>query len=460
MKTIHQDNLRAWFGIDAFSSIPGWGDVTKQPDGSWIITPESREKLREYIGKLAWEGVNGKHMLPYAGWLKDGMQNPEDCFTPYIFENGKWNLDKRNPYYWPIVIEIIGIFKEFNVEMIYCAFDNCQYWQNPSWACWANNIQGIQNYMQDVPRSLAWVQEVMDNIGGYDNVLIEDVNEGIPWDGLENAKNWFRATAQALKDKGLEPERFSVGVNLARKPYLGNFIFQPTIEFQEWTKNICEGVFGDAESHGTILVVHSVLGDMGGWYEGPAWHDAPELTFGQMFHEPIWAWGPTYTKRKWIVSNDGNNDKDSAEARENFKKMCSWSMANIQQVTEVGHRMIFEMECDSLDLEVKLTGARAMAEGLGTQNLVNYHRKEYAPEVPPVPPECKIGETKTAKCKDGSIMVTDTCGDDGKWKPTGMVCPPMKCSCLYFLNTGDTAFGIVNFLKCIFGKIEKYCKKI
>jgi hypothetical protein len=465
MKTIHQDNLRAWFGIDAFSTIPNWGDVTKMADGSWVITPKSRERLREYVGRLAWEGINGKHMLPYAGWLNpNGMQKPEDCFTPYIYENGAWDLDKRNLYYFPIVKEVIGIFKEFNVEMPYCLFDNCQYWVNrplgdagiPYWACWMFNKQGNQNYMQDIPRSVAWAQEVMDNIGGYDNVLIEVVNEGQEWGGLENTKNWFRAIAQAVKDKGLEPERFSVGVNLTRKNYLGNFTFQPTVEFQEWTKNICEGVFGDSESHGIILPVHGVLGDMGGWYEGPKFHSAPELVFGQMFHEPIWAWGPVYTRRKWIVSNDGNNDKDSPEAREAFNKMCAWSMANIQQVTEVGYRMIYEMECDSLDLEVKLAGARAMAEGLGIQNLVNYHRKEYTPEVPP---ECKIGETKTMVCKGGSTIITDTC-EGGKWKPTGAVCPPVKCSCFYYLNIHDTAFGIVNFLKCLFGKIEKYCKKI
>jgi len=434
MKTNHQDNLRAWFGIDAFSTIPGWGDVTKIPDGSFVITPESRERLREYIGKLAWEGINGKHMLPYAGWLQDKtMQAPEDCFTPYVYENGKWNLDKRNPYYWPIVKEVIGIFKEFNVEMPYCLFDNCQFWKNPAWACWSNNHQGIQNYMQDILRSVAWVQEAVQQIGGYDNVLFEAVNEGQEWGGLPNSKNWFRNVCQTLYNNGIEPERFSVGVNLARKNYLGDFTFQPTTEFQEWTKAISEEVWGEIPSLGITLPVHGVLGDMGGWYENGVFRSAPELIFGQMFHEANWAWGPVHTKRVWIVSNDGNPDKDSAQAREAFKKMCAWSMQNINQIKANGqHRIIYEMECDSGDLAVKLIGARAMAEGVGVQNLVNYHRKEYVPEVPP---ECQIGQTKTEKCWDGSVIITHVC-KEGKWQATGTACPvkPPTCTAWYHLK--------------------------
>jgi len=73
--------------------------------------------------------------------------------------------------------------------------------------------------------------------------------------------------------------------------------------------------------------------------------------------------------------------------------------------------------------------------------------------------ECKIGETKTETCWDGSTIITHTC-EQGKWKATGNVCPvkPTDCKCIYYLGIRNSWFGIGNFFKCIFGKIEKYCK--
>jgi hypothetical protein len=78
--------------------------------------------------------------------------------------------------------------------------------------------------------------------------------------------------------------------------------------------------------------------------------------------------------------------------------------------------------------------------------------------VPYVKPECYIGEVKTETCWDGSTIITHTC-ENGKWVPTNTTCPPQDCKCIYYLNIHDTLFGIPNFLKCITGNKDKYCKK-
>jgi hypothetical protein len=427
MKTIHADNLRVWSGVDAFSTVPGWGDATKQNDGTFIITPESREALRKDVAALAWEGINGKRMLPYAGWLLNGMQTAEECLTPYILENGKFNLDKRNPSYWPIVKEILAIFKFYNVEMIYCLFDNCQYWHNPTWACWANNVQSLENYMQDIARSKLWAQEVVSEIGGFDNVLFEVVNEGVEWGGIPNAKNWFRTIFGALKDGGIDADRVSVGTNLERGNYLGNGEFKGDTNLQEWCKSVAEEIWGEKPAWGVYLPVHGVTGDVKQWNYNNIWHNAPELTFGQFYHQPMWYWAQnSAVPRRFYLSNDGLKDKDSVQARETWKQMCGDAMKNYQLIHPVtGHKLVFEMECDGA-MDIRIEGVKKMAEGIGVQNLVNYHKIVYEPEVPP---ECKIGETKIEPCWDGSTIITHTCVNS-KWTPTGNVCsvkPAYKC---------------------------------
>jgi hypothetical protein len=77
-----------------------------------------------------------------------------------------------------------------------------------------------------------------------------------------------------------------------------------------------------------------------------------------------------------------------------------------------------------------------------------------------VAPECKIGEVKKETCWDGSEITTYTC-ENGKWVPTGNTCPeqPTNCKCIYYINWNDTLFGIPNFIKCVLGLKDPYCKK-
>jgi len=52
-----------------------------------------------------------------------------------------------------------------------------------------------------------------------------------------------------------------------------------------------------------------------------------------------------------------------------------------------------------------------------------------------VEPECQIGQTKTEKCWDGSVIITHVC-KEGKWQATGTACPvkPPTCTAWYHLK--------------------------
>jgi hypothetical protein len=406
MKLIHADNPRLWFNLDGFGTVRPWGFVTKLSDGSFVITDEDFEKLEKEVAAVAWEGINGRRFLPYGGWLPRvwnaatnqwdyPMQDPKVCFTPYILDGEKWHLDWENSYYWPIVVRVAKLLKKYNTEMVMVLFDNCQFWRNPAWACWANNVQGLSSYMDDPVRAVRHTQRAILELGGMDNVLWEIVNEGEPLGDMQRAKDWYRAQFETLRDGGIPPENISVGACLQRGQYLGDGKWAGVIALQDWLKGVAEEVFGYRESLRIMLPVHNATDHPGEWWDGSKWVAAPGIPFGQMVGQANHFWGGNSTDRRCILSNDGLDDKDSAAALVVWRAMIRDRVRNYKQISDVvGHKVVYEFLSDSIDPTVKLAGIRdtviGFCEGMQKQAsecLVNFHRTEYVAPVEETPVE-------------------------------------------------------------------------
>ena len=357
---LHDKNLRVWFDLEPILA----GRDVDLVDGKWKLR---REVMRQRVALLAWQGVNGMRILPYGGWNPNGtMQKAEECFTPYLVENGKFNLDRPNPDYWPIIYDVAWIMAEFNVEMWFCLFDNCQFWHNPAWACWRNNIQGRGNYMEDLERSEAWTLEAVNNLGHLPNVGWVVCNEADDFGNPKRADNWYTTILTALKDCGVKPEHISLGAILNKATGYENGEFIRKRCLQDAAKSVSHEVFGEPAAYERYLPVHSVTDD-----------PSAQWLYGILHAEAM-----AYFKHlNCILSNDGCKDKDSTKNRVLWREMCA---ATIPQITSK-RKIIFEFLSDSDSIETKIASAQYMAEGIGKSWLVNWHRKPYVPEPEPAP---------------------------------------------------------------------------
>jgi hypothetical protein len=216
---------------------------------------------------------------------------------------------------------------------------------------------------------------------------------------MEQAKAWLRAVCGTLRDGGVPPENVSVGICLDRWPYVGDGKFQGGTLFQEWAKCIAGETWGEPAAFRVQLPVHQVAANPGEWrLNDNIWRSAPELVFGQMYHEANYFWGDNATPRVKILSNDGNDPKDTPESIDLWRRMVESNVRDsVYHHPQVGYRTIFEYLSDSSELPVHQAGMRAtvagLCAGLGKppeQVLVNYHRKAYVapgPEIPDPPPD-------------------------------------------------------------------------
>ncbi len=353
--------VRAWFDLEPILA----GRDVDFVDGHW---KSRREKIREKIGRLSYEaGISGFAYLPYGGWNENKtMQKAEECFAPYLVEDGKFNLDKPNPDYWPIIEEVADICAEAGCEFQYVLFDHCQFMDSPPWACWLNNVQGRRSYLEDIPRSEKHVAAAADHLARRSNVGFRMINEGKEEKGaMAGAKAWYVAMFRVLKAKGVSPERIDAGAPLSLGKWDGTKWIRDLV-LQDHVKACAKQVFGEAPGKKIILPAHNITED-----------PSPQFP-----HGPLWREFVDYfcNRLPGRLSNDGRKpDKDSKESLVLWRDMCAATVP-------LGQRFILEMLSDRLDLAGKIESALYMTAGIGASNLANYHRKPYVPETQPVEP--------------------------------------------------------------------------
>jgi hypothetical protein len=409
-----------------------WGKLIY--DGNFHIdTIKTYNALR----KSANKGGNAIRILPISlfGIEEEPINDTEEAkakvakeakpkiFSPFFYDAvaEKWNLQLFNDYYFPIVREYIAVAESLNMKVLFELYDNCGFWPtcqhlNP----WRVNIQGLYDFYSAGDIGKAYVAKCIDELGDSVEYLLgnELTHEGVANEVMD-----------VLFSKGLKP--WGCGADLD----IPSEMAQTSVMKKECVK--AEELWGEDFKVQLFRTCHSSFDQ-----------NSPRMI------QPV-AWWQYHSIQ---FSTDGMFPRPSViQMQDAVKYVLDRLPVDVPQYGQGGKiRLAFENCCDTIDWDYEASLIEAIVSaaesyGLTFENKGKYPNDQIA--------ECKIGETKIETCWDNSTIITHTC-ENGKWKPTGATCPvrPTNCKCIYYLNINDTLFGIPNFIKCILGKKEKYCK--
>lgn len=413
------------------------------------------DKWEIWCQKSANAGANGIRILPYSPWSQDGGGVPiEKLWSPYILENGKWNLDKYNDLYFDTLTKMVAIAAEYNIKIWYSLFDNCQFHHGATEVSpWGNNVQGFNQYYDSLTYALKWTDKVFSVLGR--RVFYEIINEGAKRDyPIKEAAEWNVAIFDRLIAKGVIEEEICWGA-ISAATYEGN------------------GVWEDDRQKSLQTIILSTIKERPGKIQSyRSMHGvgvANEVLYNETFPASYcgeWAldwWGGNHTGKGFLSDDGVKNGSSQNDVKPNgtYRRPSpeEWYAVSKIILADDGDKInkyVIERLPSNMNPDVWIPTmesiSKAYFERYG-QWPVNYGKYPYTSE-------CKVGETKSQICWDGSTIVTHTC-EGGKWTPTENTCPeePTDCKCIYYLNIHDTMLGIPNFLKCLFKKIPPYCKK-
>jgi len=194
----------------AISDPNQWGEFScLNRDGTLDI-----EKYSNYIREFANMGCNSTREIPYLITDKNykGSKKQRN-FLPFIFENGKYNLDKFNQVFFDNLKEMIKSAYRHNMSFQVVIFDRCHGLQKNS--PWLLNNKNIKNwydwntYSKDYTiKVLDTLKELKKEIPNVD-LLIELENEphltGFCKSGIE--------TMKLLKEYGYKDNQIELGVS-------------------------------------------------------------------------------------------------------------------------------------------------------------------------------------------------------------------------------------------------------
>ncbi|MFA5031184.1 MAG: hypothetical protein WC495_06385 [Patescibacteria group bacterium] len=416
------------------------------------------DKWENWCQKSANAGANGIRILPYSPWSQEGGGVPiEKLWSPYILENGKWNLNKYNDKYFEILSQMVAVAAKYNLKIWYSLFDNAQFHHGSTEVSpWGNNVQGFDDYYDSLPYALKWTDKVFSVLGR--KVFYEIINEGVKRNlPIKAAAEWNVEIFDRLLSKGVIEEEICWGASSAA-----------TYENGVWEE--------DRNNSLQTIILSTVKFRPGKIQSYRSMHNVGvynEVKDGEIFpasYHGEWAlnwWGGSHTG-KGFLSDDGvangasDNDikpngkyrRPSPEQWYNVAKLILKNDANKI------NKWVIERLPSNMNPDVWVPTMEAISKAYFEKYGVwpeNYGKFPYIAE-------CQTGEVKKSICWDGSEIITHTCVEN-KWVETGNTCPEQpeppdqKCSCFHYLNIKDFLFGVPNFIKCLFGKLEPYCKE-
>lgn len=426
----------------------GWFD-----DNGRLIDDVCREDLR----KAANSGAGATRLFKPTAEL--------------LVSPGLWDVSK----YDPIVIEdtkkAIAHCREFNIQPWLTL------WFNHSEPTpWKNNIQGLRDMYSSIPLSEAlvemWVRELGTDV--YFEICCEPVYKGNgtsqSYMNPGSSSYWLAKMIEKLWLLGVPADHICYGAELIYEyiPATKNFKVNST---RDMFGQAAEVVRVDLKKLGWSLDKINKnlnLGLLAQHNCGRASEEMDGVFFPRGYDNQfcIDTWGKTNSSRMAMVSDDGlpqgkpyvsNPQPDGRWPRPTPEEEYVAAKNTIQYPS--GKPWVIEVLGYKHNEEIY---AQLEKVEQAVFEIFGQHSENYGKFPDPITPdECKIGEIKTSTCPDGSTIITHTC-ENGKWVETGNTCPvepDQKCSCWYYLNIHDTMFGIPNFLKCITGKINKYCKE-
>jgi len=452
-------------------------------NGKWTLDAIACEN---YTWQISYDGCDIWRDLPWSVW---GVSNIEDVFCAFGITGGQFDLSKWNQEWFDVTKQKIIIRNLKGIrhhQELTCA--NELNGDESAYSPWVHNIQGIKSFYEaaaDVYLK-AFIEKCIVEFAGLD-VVYGQGNECNDWRMVRVCKDVINPT---LKAHGLVP--FSYAGTF--KPFFPFKYDAPAREivqrfgltgkdlmrdcrtvrdtpawFNTLTPDEKEIILTVANST-TASPLHEMKKDVG--YLWGAESNIEEIVFKPAHH-------CSNAEDEQIIlmlryDSDDTNITLSDDGAFDGHSECDWNLGTNGKmykrpsgdewkgmVTKVINTkklgsVIFEHtpeKQDNLDCQAGTVAAISEAifarTGKYPENWQKYPKPVF---------ECNTGETKTQICGDGSTIVTHTC-EGGRWVETGNVCPnPQTCKCIYYLNIHDSWFGIGNFIKCIFGAKEKYCK--
>jgi len=442
--------------------------------------------FENYVWPLSYAGCDIWRDLPWSVW---GVSRIEDVFCAFGITDGKFDLSKWNEEWFEITRQKIIIKNRYGIkhsQELTCA--NELTGPEAVYSPWCNNIQGIKNFYEaaaDVYLK-AFIEKCIVEFAGLD-VVYGQGNECNDWRMVRVSKDVINKT---LKANNLIP--FSYAGTF--KPF---FPFEYDAPAREIVQRFglpgrdlmkdCRTVRDTPEYFNTltpdeqeiILTVansttasplHEMKKDVG--YMWGAASNIEEIVFKPAHHcsnkddEQIIL--------MLLYDSDDTNICLSDDGAFDGHSECDWNLGTngkmykrpsgdewngmvlkVLNTKKLGEVWFEHTPEKNEDIDCQAATIEAISQSIFQktgQYPINY--KKYPKPVF----ECNTGETQTQVCGDGSTIITHTCVN-GKWTETGNTCPPPQdCKCVYYLNIHDSWLGIPNFVKCILGLKEKYCK--
>lgn len=452
----------SWLGIFA----TGWNPSDPNFEGGCMKDMQLNEdQFKAFIHQSRFYGANRCRIFPYeTKWVPSA----DKMFSPVLWDSTKqkWNLDLFNEEYFLALDKVVEIASINNIKIMYSLFDNCQYHgddRNHKMAPWINNVQGFTNYFASFDYALKWVKKIYQRYGNRMDYEVCNELSQIQGYNPQACGQWAAKIADYLIQAGCPNRNICWGPVPKGEMVDGKWDVDEdkdlTVQACRYLSNMIDARTGKQyrenrpQDQDLILCTTHNIG---------IYPDDPE---DEIAATQMWGDGRT---RWFLASDDGqsvgkskwNSEPDGTWRRGDYKQTYDTCKFILSKCGGEDGKTSLESLPSNTKPSAWLDNMKGMADAY--KNRYGSYPVNYGTPDPVYPPpaECKVGETKTATCSDGSTIVTHTC-ENGKWKETGNVCPvepDKKCSCFYYLNINDTMFGIPNFLKCIFGKIDKYCK--
>jgi hypothetical protein len=420
------------------------------------------EEVKRRVRLSANAGANGMTILLYAPW---DSKNTNDFLCPFYLEGDKYDMRKYSLEYDNIFVKVVKTIMEeipSNFMLEICYLDNCQTHHdapNPyKWKGVTMNKQGYRSfYDMTYIDHCKFIDHIEELIQPWSERIRRKVGNELPviLNGMVNVKTpvgtvTVPKSVKLVYDLG----RYLYDVKGIPANMLGWGGVPGTVVWKDVTENgvtkkkfvveyiDSEGNVIDANNSKTDSmhvqldrianridpafakeVLVEVHGSCGGYKD----ESQPQPSFWSCMAVDFY--GSTHT-RKFDLSNDGDNCKVKKYQSEVDKLdnglYCRWNEQTHYDV----YRYVFKNNKAGRQFKVE-TLPQSWKSDYGVVNF-RYVAKAYKDEYkvplfnenkyPPIVPECKLGDTKTEKCSDGSTIITHTC-IDGKWQPTGNVCP-------------------------------------
>lgn len=467
--------FNSWLCI--FANQTGEG-IVSGTIGSFSI---DLEELKRRVRISANAGANGMTILLYAPWDSKGTN---DFLCPFVLEGDKYNMLSYSPEYDKILVETVKTIMElipenFMLEIVYV--DNCQTHHNaPNPYFWENVVMNIQGYLSYYDMSYADHCAFIDHIEGliqpWTNRIRRKVGNELPvkWNGTvkvdtpegpviipKSVKLVYDLGRYLYEKKGIPANMIGWGGIIGKVTYnesTKKFIVDEPTSMHVQLDRVANRM-DPAFAREVLVEVHGAC-------DGYMQSGIPQPSFNSRLS--VQFYGKNHA-RKIDFSSDGDNCKDKKYKSEVDKLpnglYCRWNEITHEDVyfyvfknNDAGRQFKVEALPQNWDGTNGIVNFKAVVRSYNKNFRVKLFNEDKYPE--PIP-ECKVGEVKKITCWDGSEIITHVC-DNGAWKETGNKCPEepidKDCKCIYYLNIKDSWFGIPNFIKCIFGKKEKYCK--